>query len=84
MIKHGVPQGSILGSILFFLYINYLFAVINKKAIQILFANDTSILFTHRDTMEFLVNIDTVFGNVNTCLKKMPLIKLWKNSLHTL
>ena len=75
MIKHGVPQGSILDPILFLLYINDLLAVINKKAIAVLFANNTSILFTHHNTMEFHMNIDTVFGNVNTWFKKMPLIK---------
>ena len=70
MIKHGVPQGSVLSPTLFLLYINDLPAVINKKAIPALFANDTSILFTHRNFMEFHVNIETVLGNVNTWLKK--------------
>jgi len=86
VIKHRVPQDSILGPILFLLYKNDLPAVINKKAITVLFADDTSILFTHHNTMEFHMNIDTVLGNVNTVLglKKLPLIKHWKNSLHTL
>jgi len=73
MIKNGVPQGSILGPTLFLLHTNYLPAVINKKAIPVLFVNDTSIIFTHHNTMEFHVNINTVFGNVNTWFKKICL-----------
>jgi len=75
MIKHGVPQGSVLDPTLFLLYINDLPVVINKKAIPVLFADDTSILLTHRKFMEFHVNNETVLGNVNTCLKKLPFIK---------
>jgi len=70
MIKLGVPQSSILGPILFLLYINDLPAGRNKKATQVLFADDTSVLFTHCNIMEFHVNIDTVFGNVNNWFKK--------------
>jgi len=58
MIKHGVQQGSVLGPTLFLLYINDLPAVINKKAIPVLFADDTSIVFTRSNFMEFHVNIE--------------------------
>jgi hypothetical protein len=75
MIKHGVSQGSVLGPTLFLLYINDLHAVINKQAIPVLFANDTSKLCTECNFMEFQINIETVLENVNKWLKKLPLIK---------
>jgi hypothetical protein len=75
LIKHGVPQGSVLGPTLLLLYINDLPVVINKKAIPVLFADDTSVLCTHHNFMEFQVNIDTVLGNVYKWFKKLPLIK---------
>ena len=60
MIKHGLTQGSVLGPTLFLLYSNDLPAGIHKKAIPILFADDTSIHFTHSNFMEFHVYIETV------------------------
>jgi hypothetical protein len=42
-IKYGVLQGSILGTLLFLVYINDLSKAIEHKAIPILFADNTSI-----------------------------------------
>jgi hypothetical protein len=45
-VKHGVPLGSILGSLLFLLYINDLPKIANGKAEVVLYADDTSIITT--------------------------------------
>ena len=70
VIKHGIPQGSVLGLTLFLPYINDLPAVINRKAKAVLCADDTSILCTHCNFMEYHANIEKVVGNINMWFKK--------------
>jgi hypothetical protein len=46
-IKHGVPQGSVLGPLSFLLYISDLPSIIADTSKPILFADDTSIIITN-------------------------------------
>jgi hypothetical protein len=59
-IKHEVPQGSVLGPLLFFLYINDFPLAVNKSSTPTLFADDTSLVITDRK----LNNIDAKL-NIN-------------------
>jgi len=68
-VRHGVPQGSTLGPLLFLLHINDLPRIINKTSAPIILADDTSILFAHSNPTDFNKNIYIVFINLNKWLR---------------
>jgi len=64
-IKCGVPQGSILGLLLFLLYINALPKAVQHKALPILFANDTIILITSPNNNQLQSDLNIVFAQLS-------------------
>lgn len=60
--KYGVPQGSVLGPILFLLYINSIIDITNHKCI--LFADDISIIVTSDKRNNTIADHETEINNV--------------------
>jgi hypothetical protein len=67
-IKHRVPQGSILGPLLFLFYISDLPKAINDKSIPILLADNTNILITSPNKNYFQIKITAAFSFINEWL----------------
>jgi hypothetical protein len=65
IIKHGVPQVSILGPLLFLFYINDLSKIINKDNNMVLYADDTSIIVADSNNSSFETNLNQTFKDIS-------------------
>jgi hypothetical protein len=64
-ISFGVPQGSILGPLLFIFYIDDLTKIVGNNFKPVPFANDTSVIVTHSDHIDFNKEITSLFIQLN-------------------
>ena len=74
IITCGVPQGSILGPLLFLLYVNDLYLV-TKASLPVLFADDTNIFITGKNSKEMCDKINEDLENIREwlCCNKLSL-----------
>jgi len=78
--EYGVPQGSVLGDLLFIVYINNIIKVCSEGCSIKVFADDTLIYVTKKSSAELEKKMNMIFSTVK---KKMNANKLKMNAEKT-
>jgi hypothetical protein len=63
-IKNGVPQGSILGPLLFIIYVNDPPCSINQFARPVIYADNTSVLVTAKNLKDLQTKVDSILHHI--------------------
>ena len=81
-VTDGVPQGSILGPLLFLLYVNDLPKAISDISNPVLYADDTSLIITNSYSQMFEKDMNTAILQLNRWFNSnLLLLNLGKKNL---
>ena len=63
-VKVGVPQGSILGPLLFIIYVNDLHVPLCVDCKTVMYADDTTLLFRSSDQVSLPIDLDSNLNRI--------------------